>query len=111
VLTISGERREERSFSAEGGAAAATASAGDTKEEGAAAAPGEGGSEVAAPTAAAPSQPVRYERSYGAFQRSFRLPPNVDANSITATAKEGVLTVTLPKVAHEAPKAKEVPIE
>ena len=37
------------------------------------------------------------ERRYGAFQRSFSLPPGVDADKIDASFKKGVLTVTLPK--------------
>ncbi|WP_325052350.1 Hsp20/alpha crystallin family protein [Sinorhizobium meliloti] len=37
------------------------------------------------------------ERRYGTFQRSFRLPPRVDADNIDATFANGVLTVRLPK--------------
>lgn len=37
------------------------------------------------------------ERHYGEFQRSFTLPASVDADSIRAIMKEGVLTVHLPK--------------
>ncbi len=37
------------------------------------------------------------ERSYGSFQRSFRLPVEVDRAKLAATHKDGVLTVTLPK--------------
>lgn len=37
------------------------------------------------------------ERSFGSFQRGFRLPENVDEKKISATFKNGVLTVTLPK--------------
>lgn len=40
-----------------------------------------------------------YERSYGSFSRSFTLPRTVDGNGIVATFDNGVLTVTLPKVA------------
>ena len=46
----------------------------------------------------------RYERSYGAFQRSFTLPATVDANGIKATYEHGVLTVTLPKVEQARPR-------
>ncbi|MBW7921531.1 MAG: Hsp20/alpha crystallin family protein [Rubellimicrobium sp.] len=39
------------------------------------------------------------ERRFGSFQRSFQLPPGVDADAITAGFAKGVLTVTLPKSA------------
>jgi HSP20 family protein len=44
----------------------------------------------------------RIERSYGAFMRSISLPTPVDASKVTATFKDGVVTITLPK----APGAK-----
>ena len=44
----------------------------------------------------------RMERSYGAFFRSLRLPATVDASKVTAAFKDGVVTITLPKV----PEAK-----
>jgi len=37
------------------------------------------------------------ERSYGAFQRAFRLPADVDEDRIEAHADKGVLHVILPK--------------
>jgi HSP20 family protein len=37
------------------------------------------------------------ERSYGAFERSFSLPANVDQAGITAAFVNGVLTLSLPK--------------
>ena len=39
----------------------------------------------------------RYERTYGAFERTFRLSASIDANKIKATCNLGVLTITLPK--------------
>ena len=39
----------------------------------------------------------RYERTYGAFQREFRLSASIDSNRIKATYDLGVLTITLPK--------------
>lgn len=39
----------------------------------------------------------RYERTYGAFERTFRLSASIDPNKIKATYNFGVLTVTLPK--------------
>lgn len=44
----------------------------------------------------------RMECAYGAFSRSLRMPVAVDAGKVTATFKNGLLTVTLPK----APTAK-----
>lgn len=38
----------------------------------------------------------RIERRYGAFSRSFSLPPTVDAARVSAEYKNGVLTVRLP---------------
>jgi HSP20 family protein len=38
----------------------------------------------------------RVERGYGPFNRSFTLPPSVDASKVTAEHKNGVLTVKLP---------------
>lgn len=38
-----------------------------------------------------------YERSYGAFSRSFTLPEGVDAEHVQAELKDGVLTLTLAK--------------
>jgi HSP20 family protein len=40
-----------------------------------------------------------WERSYGAFRRSFTLPRTVKADEITARFHNGVLTVDLPKAA------------
>ncbi|HMH55784.1 MAG TPA: Hsp20/alpha crystallin family protein [Gemmatimonadales bacterium] len=39
----------------------------------------------------------RYERTYGAFERSFTLSTSIDPSKIKATYDLGVLTVTLPK--------------
>lgn len=39
------------------------------------------------------------ERTYGAFQRAFRLPADVDEDRIAAHADKGVLHVVLPKLA------------
>ena len=38
-----------------------------------------------------------FERSYGAFARSFRLPDTVDSEGVRADYVSGVLTITLPK--------------
>lgn len=50
----------------------------------------------------------RTERFYGSFERSFALPEDVDPTMIRAESKDGVLTLTLPKMA--TPKAKPVAI-
>ena len=54
-------------------------------------------------------QYYRMERSYGAFARSLRLPVPVDAGKVTATFKNGVLTVKLPKGA--GAKGTTIPIK
>ena len=52
----------------------------------------------------------RYERTYGAFERSFTLPTTVDPGAITAKYEHGVLTVTLPKAEKAKPKTIEVQV-
>lgn len=44
-----------------------------------------------------------YERSYGAFERTFRLSASIDPNKIRATYDLGVLTITLPKAETSKP--------
>ena len=51
----------------------------------------------------------RTERRYGAFKRSFQLTDQVLADKITATFKDGVLTVNVPKA--EEVKQKEIEIK
>ena len=51
------------------------------------------------------------ERSYGSFQRAFRLPDNADQNKITAEVAKGVLTVTIAKKAASKPAEKEKKIK
>lgn len=46
----------------------------------------------------------RSERSYGSFFRSVPIPSTVDAKKIEANYEDGVLEVTLPKIATEKPK-------
>ncbi len=51
------------------------------------------------------------ERQYGAFRRSFRLPADADGSKASADMKDGVLHVTVPKLAPEqASKAKKIKI-
>jgi HSP20 family protein len=40
------------------------------------------------------------ERAYGAFERAFRLPAEVDQNRASAQYNRGVLTISLPKSDH-----------
>ena len=51
----------------------------------------------------------RYERTYGAFERSFTLPTTVDPQIIKASYEVGVLTILLPKV--EKAKPREIKLE
>lgn len=50
----------------------------------------------------------RVERAYGPFTRTVRLPVAVDASKVSATFKNGLLTVTLPKT--PAAKGTMIPI-
>ena len=52
----------------------------------------------------------RQERHYGKFQRALTLPTPVAADKITAQYKDGVLTVTLPKVEEAKPKKIDVSV-
>jgi HSP20 family protein len=50
----------------------------------------------------------RRERVYGSFQRTFMLPATVDSEKMTATYKDGVLELRLPK--RETAKPKRIAI-
>ena len=52
-----------------------------------------------------------YERNYGAFTRSFALPPTVDATKIEAEFKKGLLKVRLPKTAEVKSNGRKVAIK
>src|SRR5438874_5444669 len=52
----------------------------------------------------------RYERTYGAFERSFTLPASVEPNDIKANYDHGVLTITLPKSERAKPRQIEVEV-
>jgi hypothetical protein len=45
---------------------------------------------------------IRVERAYGSFERSLRLPTPVDPGRVTASFKNGLLVIEMPK----APEAK-----
>jgi HSP20 family protein len=50
----------------------------------------------------------RVERGHGSFSRTFHLPVPVDGEQVTADLRDGVLTVTCPKVADGAARRIEV---
>src|SRR6266480_1086769 len=50
----------------------------------------------------------RTERYVGKFRRSVSLPTQVDASKVTATYRDGILTVTLPKAEEAKPKQIQV---
>ncbi len=48
------------------------------------------------------------ERTYGTFLRALRLPATIDQTKVTATTKDGVLTITIPKAEEIQPKKIEI---
>ena len=48
------------------------------------------------------------ERSFGTFARSFTLPKTVDSDRISASCKNGVLELTIPKVVQVKPRKIEI---
>ena len=52
----------------------------------------------------------RIERTFGAFSRTFTLPPTVDAGKIGAEYKNGVLTVSLPLREEAKPRQIQVTV-
>ena len=53
----------------------------------------------------------REERMYGSFQRTVPLPMPVDANSVDAKLRDGVLYITLPKREETKPKKINVSVQ
>jgi HSP20 family protein len=51
------------------------------------------------------------ERSYGAFQRSIRLPQGVDADKVSADFTKGVLRVTAPKLPEVQSNVKKIAVK
>ena len=50
------------------------------------------------------------ERRYGAFSRSFSLPPTVDPNRVSAEYKDGVLTLRLPLREEAKPRSIKIDV-
>ena len=50
------------------------------------------------------------ERRFGTFDRSFKLPDTVDEEKISASFKNGILNVGLPKHANILPKEREIKV-
>jgi len=50
------------------------------------------------------------ERSYGSFERSFRLPDSADEEKIAADFNKGVLRIVVPKRADAVKAEKNIPI-
>ena len=50
------------------------------------------------------------ERQLGSFNRSFRLPDNVNEVKVAAKFKNGVLTITLPKTKEVIPEGRQIKI-
>ena len=53
----------------------------------------------------------RVERHYGSFERSVSLPCSVDADKASATYKDGMLRITLPKKPEEQSKSVKVEVD
>lgn len=52
----------------------------------------------------------RREISYGSFSRSLRLPENLNLNEVTADFKNGMVTVSIPRVVEEKPQPRRIPV-
>ncbi len=51
------------------------------------------------------------ERSYGSFQRSIRVPEDVDGEKVSAAFAKGVLTLKLPKLAEAQSTTKKIAVK
>lgn len=56
------------------------------------------------------NESYRTERRYGSFQRSLRVPDEIEADSITASFKNGVLNVLLPKSEKAQEKVRQIEV-
>ncbi len=65
----------------------------------------------------APSKPERagsfhiMERAAGAFRRSIPIPAKLDEGRVSASFRNGVLRITLPKAVPSEPGGKRIPVE
>jgi HSP20 family protein len=50
------------------------------------------------------------EREYGRFQRTFRLPADAMGDNVAADFSNGVLKITVPKLAEETARAKKIKV-
>jgi len=50
------------------------------------------------------------ECSYGSFTRSMTLPEDADAEHITATSKNGILTVSIPRKAPDQSRVRKIEV-
>lgn len=53
----------------------------------------------------------RCERQFGAFERTIRLPLDINPDKATASFKKGVLSITLPKTEEARSSKKTIPIQ
>jgi len=53
---------------------------------------------------------IRQERRYGSFQRSFNLGKGVQESDISATFKDGLLHLNIPKPQEKVEQARRIPI-
>ena len=51
------------------------------------------------------------ERAYGSFQRTLQLPDGVDADAASATFKNGILTIEVPKTVESIPSIQRIPVQ
>ena len=51
---------------------------------------------------------LRRERGHGRFHRRFILPDSVDSDNVTASGRDGVLEITIPKQAKAQPRRIEI---
>ena len=114
TMVITGRVERDVSSSGSSGAPPAADGKDKRKDEGkkaataAAAAGGKNGDAIADESAAEHTYWVS-ERSVGEFHRSFSFPQRVDQDGVSASLKNGILSVTVPKMA--APVARKIRID